>query len=143
MNFLNTLLSNPIIIGVISGILSGVLVGIIIYNLYEKIKKDKVKIKVKDLLDNANKLLENNDFENALFEYNRLLKEMAGEGESEIFSKIKFQEGICYYYSSFKVDKEINLNNSIRAYEEALKIFTLEKYPLLHKKVIANLEKTR
>jgi hypothetical protein len=40
-------------------------------------------------------------------------------------------------------DKKMNLTKALRAYEEALNIYTAAKYPLYHKRVAASLELTR
>ena len=40
-------------------------------------------------------------------------------------------------------DKEENLTGAIRAYEEALKIYTVEKYPLDYDFVMSNMRKAK
>jgi hypothetical protein len=40
-------------------------------------------------------------------------------------------------------DKESNLEKAIYAYQEALKIYTKEKYPIMHQTVKSNLEEAQ
>ena len=56
--------------------------------------------------------------------------EVSEDYEPELYARIKFNEGLCYYTISKVRDKEDNLNKAIIAFEEALKIYTIEKYPL-------------
>jgi len=40
-------------------------------------------------------------------------------------------------------DRKENLNKAIEAYEEALKIYSQDKYPEHHKMIVINLEEVR
>jgi len=51
--------------------------------------------------------------------------------------------GIAYDTLAEVRDKEKNLAKAIRAFEEALKIYTVERYPLYHEIVASNMSRAK
>jgi hypothetical protein len=76
----------------------------------------------------------------ALTIYEESLKEVSGKSEPVLFSHIKHKQGHCYYNLSLVSNMEDNLTKSIHAYEEALKIRTLEKYPENYRMLKSNID---
>ncbi len=79
----------------------------------------------------------------ALTIYKELLKKVSGRSGPVLFSHIKYKEGHCYYNLSLVSNKEDNLTKSIHAFREALKIYTIEKYPENYRMVKLNIDFTK
>jgi len=136
-------INNPWLVGIIGGAIGAVLAGIILYYLFEHRKQKISKTILMTFINNADKLLGKNMTQDALKIYKDMLKVVSGKKEPGVYGHIKNNEGICYCNLAILLNKEENLTKAIRAYEEALKIYTVEKYPLFHKTIMSNMEKTR
>ncbi len=91
----------------------------------------------------ADRLLEGNMVREASEIYVDMSKIVSHEKEPYVYAHIKNNEGICYSKLAEINNKEENLKKAIRAYEEALKICTVEKYPFYHNLVKSNIEKAK
>ena len=78
----------------------------------------------------------------ALTKYKEFLKEVSGWNEPVLFSHIKYKQGRCFYNLSLASNMEDNLTKSIHAFEEALEIYTVEKYPENYRMVKLNIDLT-
>ena len=130
--------NNPWVIA-ISMFISGAILSFLLRYRKDKIAKNILTTSI----NNADIFLEKNMTEDALAIYNNLLKVISEKKYPKIYAHIKNSEGICYYNLAIISNKEDNLIKSIRAYEEALKIYTVEKYPLDYKGVMSNLERAK
>jgi len=136
-------MNNPWLVGIIGGAIGAVLAGIILYYLLEYPKLRSYKTIITTSLNNADRLLEKNMTEDALKIYHDILKAVSEKKEPKLYSHIKSNEGICYYNLAIISNKEDNLSKAIQAYEQALKISTVEKYPLYHMAIMSNMERTK
>ena len=136
-------LNSPWFVGIIGGAIGAIIAGIVLYYLFEYRKKKRLKSALRTIINNADRLLEKSMIEDALEIYIDMLKIVSDEKAPDLYAHIKNNEGICYSKLAEINNKEENLTKAIRAYEEALKINTVEKYPLYHKVVMSNMEKTK
>ena len=60
-----------------------------------------------------------------------------------IYAHIKNNEGLCYQNLAYVSEKEKNVSKAIRAYEEALKVYTVDKYPLYYDIIMSNIRKAK
>ncbi|MEA1995822.1 MAG: tetratricopeptide repeat protein [Campylobacterota bacterium] len=136
-------INNPWLIGIIGGAIGAVLAGIILYYLFEY-RKGKITKKIQiTSVNNADRLLDKNMTSDALAIYIETLKITSEKEDPNLYAHIKNNEGISYFNLGIVREKEENLTKAIRAYEEALKIYTVEKYPLYHRGVLSNLKRTK
>lgn len=121
--------TNPWIVAIIGGAIGAVLAGIILYYSIEYRKGKNLKNIRMNLINNADVLLERNMPEDALKIYTDLLSLVYEKKDTEVYGHIKNKEGICYYNLSTLNNKEDNLIKAIIAFEKALKIYAVDKYP--------------
>jgi tetratricopeptide (TPR) repeat protein len=131
--------NNPWIIAVIGGATSAIIAGVILFYLFEYREKRISRTILITSVNNADGLVEKDMIEDGLSIYKDVLKKVSEENESELYGHIKHMEGFCYYRLAFVRNKEMNLTRAIHAFEEALKIRTLEKYPIDYAKTKNNL----
>jgi tetratricopeptide (TPR) repeat protein len=118
------------LVNVFRGVLTGIIVGILLYYLFEYRKQQSDMSIIETSVNNADELLEKNMAKEALTIYTKNLKLVSEKNEPEMYGHIKNNEGICYTRLSAVSDKEDNLTKAIRACEEALKVYTIERYPV-------------
>src|SRR2546425_3758720 len=128
--------NNPWLVGTVSTIGGGIVVGVVLYFLFEAKKEEASQSMTSASVANADRLIERNMFAEALKIYDGLLITVS---DTSIYAHIKRSEGVCYYNLAFRDDKEVNLNKAIRADEEALRIFTVQRYPLDYALTLNNL----
>jgi tetratricopeptide (TPR) repeat protein len=131
--------NNPWIIAVIGGAISAIIAGVILFYLFEYREKKISRAILVTSVNDADGLVEKDMIEDGLAIYKDVLKKVSGEDESELYGHIKHMEGTCYYRLALLRNKEINLTRAIHAFEEALKIRTLEKYPIDYAKTQNNM----
>ena len=136
-------LNNPWFVGIIGGAIGAIIAGIVLYYLFEYRKEKTLKITRRTIITNADSLLEKSMIVDALKIYAEMSKIVSEGMDPEDYAHIKNNEGIGYFKLAEISNKEENLTKAIRAYEEALKIRTVEKYPLYHQVVMSNIEKTK
>ncbi len=138
-------LNNPWIAGTISAIIGGTIVGIILYFMFEykhrKSEKIKKKNSIEKIMKEADNFLETDDPLKALELYEEL-------GKSTDVTKIEYayiqrRKGDSYIKIAEKNNKEENLKKAIKAYEEALKIYSVEKYPDYYRSISKKLQNLR
>jgi tetratricopeptide (TPR) repeat protein len=115
---------------VIGTLIAGTLVCIISYNLYEAREKKLDKTVLESHLIRAGKLEEDGLYSEAVAVLYDLFKEVSDKKHSEIYAEAKDVEGRCFGKLSLVNNKEDNVKKSIRSFEEALKVRTIEKYPI-------------
>jgi tetratricopeptide (TPR) repeat protein len=136
-------LNNPWLIGIVCGAFGAIIAGIVLYYLFEYRKEKTLKATRMTIINSADSFLEKNMNHDALEIYKSMLEIVSEGKDPEIYAHIKNNEGICYDNLAGISNKEENLTKAIKAYEEALKIYTVEKYPLYHNVVMSNMEKTK
>jgi len=136
-------LNNPWLVGIFGGAIGAIIAGLVLYYLFEYRKEKILKMTRRTIIANADGLLEKNMIEDALKIYVEMSKIISEGKDPDDYGHIKNNEGICYSNLAKEINKEENLAKAIRAYEEALKIYAVEKYPLYHKIVKSNMEKTK
>ena len=104
--------------------------GINLNNLFLSKKPKNLETELMDSINNADKLLENNMFKDAIVKYNELLKYASIKNEPDIYCYIKNNKGICYHYLGIATNNEENLIKAIQVYDEFLKISTIQKFPV-------------
>jgi len=83
------------------------------------------------LVDSADDLAERGEVDKAMSIYDDILRHVK-HPEPSIRGRIQFRQGICRYNQSFESGTESNLEESITAYNEALKIYASETHPVEH-----------
>ena len=96
----------------------------------EKIKERNIISHIKSRIKNTDDLLERGIIIDALSEYKSMLSTVSYKNYPQEYAHIKEKEGTCYSDIAETCDKENNLQRAIQAYEETLKIRTVEKYPI-------------
>jgi len=119
---------NPRSIGV-SAILFIILGVIIIYFLFRAERQEISYMELVARLDKARTLLEENRIEEALAKYNEIFELISENWYAEVYARTKNTVGIAYSDLAQVEDYKGNLKRAIRAYKEALKVYTLELYP--------------
>ena len=120
---------NKLIFTLTSGVLVVILGLIIVNHLEEKQRENEFRNKIKTSLDYAERLMKRTKYEDALIVYNNLSSEIS-EKNDPFYGKLNFNLGMCHWRLSEKSNNEKNMLNSIYAFMEALKIYTIKKYPL-------------
>ncbi len=121
-------IKNPWLVGILGGAVGAILSGVVLYYSFEYREQKAVEAIVMTSINNADSLLEKNMNEEALAIYNDALKVVSSKKDA--YGHINNSRGICYYNLAIVKDKEDNLTRAIQAYEQALKIRTVEKYPV-------------
>jgi tetratricopeptide (TPR) repeat protein len=134
-------IKNPWVVGILGGVVAVIVGGIILHYTFEYPKQKALEAVVKTSINNADSLLDNNMTEEALTIYNDLLK--VALSKKEVYGYINNQRGICYYNLAMLKDTEENITRAIQAYEEALKIYTVEKYAVAYAETQHNLERAK
>ena len=133
-------INNPWLVGIFGGVVAGIITGIVLYYLFGRREQRRSISIIKSSVNNADELLKKNMDKEALDLYIEILNKVSKKREPERYSYIKNKEGICYGKLANISNKEDNLNKEIQAYEEALKIYTVEKYPNDYKMTISNID---
>jgi len=123
------IINNPWVIGVGVWIIITILSGLTshFYLVYKENRSSLAIVKTK--LRDANKKVEAGLVEDALEIYKSLLDEVSEKKESKIYAEIKHDEGVCYSILATFEDKNKNLSKAELALQEALKVYTIKKYP--------------
>lgn len=91
---------------------------------------------INDMIDDADKLLDNNNFTGAISIYETVLENISSSKNPEEYGRTKVNIGNAYNKLAAIVNEEDNAEKAIMAYEAALKVSTPEKtlmYMLLPK----------
>ncbi len=132
-------INNPWLVAVVGGAIGAILAGIVLFYWFEHRAQKKDKIALKARTNNADELLKKNRTDDALAIYQDMLKTVSVRKYPEIYAHIKHSEGMCYSALASVSDKEENLTRAIGAFEEALRIYTVERYPLYYEIVMSNM----
>ncbi|QWR76702.1 tetratricopeptide repeat protein [Candidatus Magnetomonas plexicatena] len=117
------------LIGVIVAIVVGLpTIGAFLYPILKtrKDKNEKITI-LTTAVENAEKLQEKHP-QDALKTYEKILETLPPN--HKLYGRVKDDEGQCYYYLALIDKKEENIEHAIAAYEAALKIRIIDKYPI-------------
>lgn len=130
-----SIITNPLLVGIISAIFGAFLGSYLTWYLSERPKEKKAGVVFNARIENAEGLLEKNMPKDALKECNDLLEEVSVVEYPEIYARIKRNEGLCYFnltkeWNKKTWDKVDDLKRAIHAFDEALKVYTVEKYPV-------------
>ena len=132
--------TNPLLVAIISGAIVAIFAWFL-HKISEHRKEKLSKAAIMNLLNEGDELLNKDMSKDALVIYQTILKTTSKDDDPRIYGHIKNNLGICYENFAQVNDKEENHTKAIRAYEEALKIYTVEEYPLYHGIVSSNLGK--
>lgn len=119
-------INNVWIVATVSAILAAFIVALAM----EKLKNSNINSHIKSRINNADDLFGKNLIIDALSAYKSLLDEVSEKKDPLKYAYINQQKGSCYYLLAEEDGTEDNLNKAIQAYEVALKIRTVEKYPI-------------
>ncbi len=133
-------INNPWLIAIFGGVISAVFAGVILYYLFRNSKRKRFISITESSVNNADQLLEKEMYKEALAKYIEILKNVSEKREPMLYSNINDKEGICYCELAEISNKEDNLTKAIQAFEEALKIHTVEKYPEHYRRIILNID---
>ncbi len=124
------MINNPWVIGIGVAIISVILSVLAshVYSVYKEKRSSRAIVITK--LSDANKKVESGLVEDALDIYISLQDEVSEKKESKIYAEIKHNTGVCYSILATFEDKNINLNKAELALQDALKVYTTEKYPI-------------
>lgn len=107
-------------------------VGIIIILLgdgyHQYVENKNLKSQVDSSLRKADSLKNAGSFEEAINEYQSVLKTISSQKFPAEYGHT--QNGLGIAYSKLALDKESNLKKAINAFQEALKIYTVENHPI-------------
>ena len=115
-----------IIVIIFTGLIISILYGI--YADYSE--RENLKSNIEPLIRKADSLERLGDFEDAINEYEEILKVISPKNLPVEYATTQNNLGNAYWNLAGIRDKESNLEKAINAYQEALKIRTLEKYPI-------------
>ena len=135
--------NNPLLVAIIGTVIGGMVVGIAILYLSEHRAEKIAKTALMADINIADEFLKRNMTYDALAIYQDTLKTVSVGKYPEIYAHIKSGEGVCYYRLANVRDKEENITRAIRAFEEALRIYTVEKYPLYYEIIMSNMRKAK
>ena len=138
-----SLLENPWFRGIIGGAIAGLLAGLVLFYLSVSRSTKITRTDLMSRVNNADQLLKSDEVGDALLKYEQVLREVSEAKYPDIYAQIKNNQGICYFELARVRDKKKNLTKAIGAYEEALKIYTVERYPLYHEIVASNMRKAQ
>jgi len=136
-----SVLGNQLVVAIIAGLIVAVAGGYALHRLLEYKSEKTSKTAVWAAINNADSLLKTGLIEDALEIYVEMSTEVSEAKDPEACSRIKNGEGLCYSKLAEIGNKEDNLRKAIRAYEEGLKILTVEKYPSYYELVISDMER--
>ena len=131
------LLNDPWLVALVGAPIGAVLAGLILFYLIGYLRKQRTKT---DLMSRVNNADQSTD---ALLMYEDLLEKVSVAEHSDVYARIKNNQGIRYGELAWVRDKEENITKAIRAHEQALKITTVEKYPLYYKVVVSNMSRVK
>ena len=114
------------------GIIVIIITGLIISTLYgiytDYSERENLKSNIEPLIRKADSLQKSGEFEEAINEYEEILKVISPKNLPVEYATTQNNLGIAYWDLAGVRDKESNLEKAINAYQEALKICTIEKY---------------
>jgi tetratricopeptide (TPR) repeat protein len=117
-------------IGIIVIIITGLIISIL-YGIYtDYSERDNLKSNIEPLIRKANSLLSSGEFEEAINEYEEILKAVSPKNLPVKYATTQNNLGIAYVNLAGVRDKESNIEKAINAYQEALKIYTVDRYPI-------------
>src|SRR4030067_340765 len=122
--------SNPLFIGIVGGLIGAFVVGAILLYFFGHRKQQIYRAISMTSINNADSLLEKNMVEEALTIYNAIASKVSANREPELYGAAKNSAGICYYKLALIKNTEGNLRKAIGAFEDSLKVRTLEAYPV-------------
>ncbi len=137
-----SLLNNRWFVRIIIIIISGVVSLVVLY-FWEYRTTQITRTDLMSRVNNADQLLKSDEVDDALLKYEGVLREVSEARYPDIYAHIKNSQGMCYGKLAQIVDKEENLKKAIRAFEEALKIYTIEKHPLYYEGVASNISRVK
>jgi len=119
---------NKLLITICSLIVSTLLGFLVTYGFTirnENINRSRIETNI----SYAESLIDQNAPQDALKKIQELLTTVSKEIEPKLYARIKLDEGRTFFIIAYSIEQELNLKKAISAYEEALKIFTIDKYP--------------
>jgi len=137
------LLNNPWLIGIIGGAIAGVLGGLVLMYFREYKTRQITKTDLMSRVNNVDELLNSGLVDDALLKYEEVLRKVSEAKYPDIYARIMNSQGMCYFGWARVRDKKENLTKAIRACEETLRIYTVERYPLYHEEVASNMRKAQ
>lgn len=112
-----------------------------VYVYYSEIEHEESQID--SSLRKADSLYDAGAFEEAIDEYEGILKIVSSKKLPDEYAKTQNRLGVAYAKLAMVRDKEINLGKAINAYLEALKFYTEKNYPIKYQAVKSNLEQAQ
>ena len=137
------LVNDPLFLGIISGTIAAVLGSLLVFYVLQYRRKRTTKTDLMNRLNRLDKSLKSDKINDVLVEYEQMLGTVSEAEHPEIYAHIMNNRGVCYGKLARIVDKEENLKKAVRAYEEALKIYTVEKYTLYYEAVVSNMSRVK
>jgi tetratricopeptide (TPR) repeat protein len=105
------------------------LVGVIILLVSLRVKRIKARKGFNLTLNGAERLLEEDNLEEALSRCKDLAGKISTLREPALYARAKHLEGRCRTKLSWITLGEVNLRLAVEAYEEALNLYTVEEHP--------------
>ncbi|MCL5071680.1 MAG: hypothetical protein M1308_12425, partial [Actinobacteria bacterium] len=124
-----------VMVSLIGSTILGLMTTFLLESRNEKIKEQQIITGI----ESANKMLEQNMYDDALTKYNSLLEKVSAKSEPLLFAEIKLGEGRTFVMMSYISNEEENLKKAITSFEEANDIYTENKYPEKYALVEGNL----
>src|SRR4030042_3104377 len=122
--------NSPWFIGIVGGLIGAFVVGAFLYYFFGHRELDIYRAIAMTSLNNADRLLEKNMVEDALAIYANVSGQGSEKKDPGLYANVKNSGGVCYYKLALVKNTEENLLKAINAFQEALKIRTIEKYPV-------------
>ncbi|MCJ7547808.1 MAG: hypothetical protein MUP30_13500, partial [Deltaproteobacteria bacterium] len=121
--------NSPWFIGIVGGLIGAFVVGVVLYYFYGHRELEIYRAIAMTSLNNADRLLEKNMVEDALAIYTDVAGKVSAKKDAALYANVQNSEGVCYYKLALVKNTEANLLKAVSAFQEALKIRTVEKYP--------------
>lgn len=123
-----------------TNLITTAIVGLLICFFIERVQKNKLTRMLTDDLDKAYDFISKNLISEAMCLLAVVLEKVSISEEPKLYARAKLYEGMCYDDLSIKKssDKEDNLNKSLIAYHECLKVYTAKHDPEKYSAVLNN-----